>query len=444
MIDSTPLGGSPDRPTESLQSHGDLLRDQAERWRRGEPVPVEHYLALQPALCEDPEVVLDLIYQERLLHAERGPAAPLEEYLRRFPALAAPLRAQFAVDGALAAAPPSWDTWAPETLSPAEAGRPAVTGRPAVAGYEILEELGRGGMGVVYLARQTALKRLVALKMIKAGDLADADELARFRREAEAVARLQHPHIVQIHEVGEHDGRPFFSLEYVEGGTLARHLSGKPLPGRPAAELLETLSRAVHYAHQRGIIHRDLKPANVLLAFSDVSHKRSEGERFCEASLNAAVPKITDFGLAKQLHAEGTQTQSRAVLGTPSYMAPEQGVGNGPAVGPAADVYGLGAILYEVLTGRAPFVGESAYDTLVQVLNLDPVPPARLQPKVPRDLETICLKCLRKEPAERYGSAEELADDLRRFLEGQPIRARRAGRVERLVKWVKRRPAAAV
>jgi serine/threonine protein kinase len=275
-----------------------------------------------------------------------------------------------------------------------------------VAGYEILEELGRGGMGVVYKARQVRLNRVVALKMILAGAHAGQEERARFFTEAEAVARLQHPNIVQIHEIGEQGDCPFFSLEFVDGGSLAAKMAGTAQPPRDAARLVETLARTMHYAHQKGIIHRDLKPANILLT--------AEG-----------LPKITDFGLAKQLdRRDQRQTGSGQVLGTPAYMAPEQAGGKPRAVGPVTDVYALGAILYELLTGQPPFRGETPIDTIMKVVGREPDPPSRLQQGIPRDLEVICLKCLRKEPDKRYESAEALADDLRRFLNGQPILAR--------------------
>jgi tetratricopeptide (TPR) repeat protein/WD40 repeat protein len=296
---------------------------------------------------------------------------------------------------------------------------------PAFKDYEILGELGRGGMGVVYRARQQGLNRLVALKMILAGEHAGSQHLARFRAEAEAVARLQHPNVVQVHEVGEQDGRPFFSMEFVEGGSLAGKLAGTPQPARPAAELVEVLARAIQAAHQRGIVHRDLKPANILLA--------ADG-----------TPKISDFGLAKKLDEAAGQTASGAILGTPSYMAPEQASGGKRPVGPAADVYALGAILYELLTGRPPFKAETTFDTLRQVLTEEPVPPRRLNGKVPRDLETICLKCLLKEPRKRYPSAAELADDLGHFLAGEPITARPVRVWEKGWKWARRRPAAAL
>jgi WD40 repeat protein len=314
----------------------------------------------------------------------------------------------------------------------------------AVAGYEVLGEVGRGGMGVVYQARQHGLNRLVALKMIAAGSPPGPRERERFLHEAEAVARLQHPNIVQIYEVGEDRGRPFLALEYVEGGSLVQKLHGVPQPARASAELVETLARAVHYAHQKGVIHRDLKPANVLLQIADcrlpIADLKSEIQ-----NLQSAIPKITDFGLAKQLDAEpGASTQSGALVGTPSYMAPEQALGGADGrVTPAADVYSLGSILYELLTGRPPFRAASAVETVFQLVHEEPVSLARLQPKVPRDLETVCLKCLEKEPRKRYPTAEALADDLRRFLHDEPVRARPAPVWERAWKWARRRPGAA-
>ncbi len=295
---------------------------------------------------------------------------------------------------------------------------------PEVPGYEILGLLGHGGMGVVYRARQLKANRLVALKMIRAVEHATPQERLRFQIETEAVARLQHPHIVQLHEVGEVRGQPFFSLEFCDGGTLSAQLKKKRPSPRETAELIETLARAMHYAHLRGVVHRDLKPGNVL--------RTADG-----------TVKITDFGLAKRIDAEGRDvSQSGAIMGTAQYMAPEQAAGKVRDTGPAADVYALGALLYECLTGRPPFTGPQ-HVVLVSVLSDEPMPPARLAPQVPRDLETICLKCLSKEPGRRYPSAETLADDLRRFQEGEPVQARPVGRLERAVKWAKRRPALA-
>ncbi|HEX5271833.1 MAG TPA: serine/threonine-protein kinase, partial [Gemmataceae bacterium] len=323
----------------------------------------------------------------------------------------------------------------PPTAAPTEAvtlappAAPAAVERVLVPGYEIVSELGRGGMGVVYKAKQRALNRMVALKMVLAGGHAGAADLARFRTEAEAIARLQHPNIVQVHEVGEHDGKPFFSLEFCAGGALDRKLDGTPLPPDEAAALVETLARAMQAAHEKGVIHRDLKPANVLL------QEAPQGVQ----SLGLGIPKITDFGLAKKLD-EASQTQSGAVMGTPSYMAPEQAGGKSAAIGPLCDVYALGAILYECLTGRPPFKAATALDTIMQVVSDDPVPPRALNTRVPPDLQTICLKALRKEARQRYASARELADDLRRFRSGEPVRARPVGRAERAVKWVRRNP----
>jgi serine/threonine protein kinase/WD40 repeat protein/tetratricopeptide (TPR) repeat protein len=311
------------------------------------------------------------------------------------------------------------------TPSPQEPGatlqmliQPTTLALPAVAGYEIVGQLGHGGMGVVYKARQTALKRFVALKMILAGPHAAPALIERFRTEAEAVARFQHPNIVQIYEVGAHQGLPFCALEFVDGGNLGQRIATGPLEGDEAARIAEPLARAIHYAHQHKVIHRDLKPANVLLT--------ADGE-----------PKVTDFGLAKQLDTDSGITQSGQVLGTPSYMAPEQAYGRHDQVGPLTDVYSLGAILYEMLTGRPPFRGETMMATLEQVCLQDPVPPSKLQPKVPRDLETICLKCLAKNAGSRYRSALALAQDLERFRAGEPILARPESSLARL--WRKAR-----
>jgi serine/threonine-protein kinase len=308
------------------------------------------------------------------------------------------------------------------SIGEAAEANPAGDG-PVVAGYIILGQLGRGGMGVVYKARQRGLNRLVALKMVLAGAHADSNQLARFQIEAEAVAKLQHPNIVQIHEVGEHDGMPFFSLEFVDGGPLDRKLGGKPQAPRAAAQLCATLARAMHFAHEQGIIHRDLKPANVLMTVD-------------------GIPKITDFGLAKRLEEEedSSQTKTGTIMGTPSYMAPEQARGNVHELGPHSDLYSLGAMLYEFITGKPPFRGRTPMDTVVMVTREEVVAPSRLQPDVPRDLETICIKCLQKEPAKRYASCYELAEDLNRFLIGEPIQARPVGNIERVVRWCRRNP----
>jgi tetratricopeptide (TPR) repeat protein len=279
-------------------------------------------------------------------------------------------------------------------------------------------------MGVVYLARQIGLNRFVALKMIRGESLARPERFARFRVEAEAVARLSHPNIIQIHDVGEVDDLPFVTLELLEGGNLADKIAGTPQPGRSAAELLLTLARAIQVAHQAGIIHRDLKPANILFTEN-------------------GIPKITDFGLAKRLDSDSRQTETGQIMGSPSYMAPEQARGHARNIGPPADIYALGTILYEMLTGRPPFKGETPVETIRQVTDDEVVAPSRLVPRIARDLETICLKCLNKEPTRRYETAQALALDLERFLDGKPIKARPAPLWEHGIKWARRRPLAA-
>ncbi len=296
---------------------------------------------------------------------------------------------------------------------------------PQIDGYDVESILGRGGMGVVYRAKHQKLNRLVALKMLLAGPYASPQAVARFVRESRAVAELQHPHIVQVHDVGEVDGRPFFTMEFVEGKTLAEDLAGVPQSARRAAEFVAVLAEAIHLVHTKGIIHRDLKPANILLT-------------------EESVPKIADFGLARHVDGDPQLTMSDARVGTPSYMAPEQALGKLGIVGPPVDIYALGAILYELLTGRPPFRAETAIETERQVITVEAAPPSRLNANIPRDLETICLKCLQKDPHRRYGSAAELADDLHHFLNGQPILARPVGIVERAWRWAARnRPVAA-
>jgi urea transport system substrate-binding protein len=289
--------------------------------------------------------------------------------------------------------------------------------RQVVSGYEILEEIGRGGMGVVFRARQTGLDREVAIKMIQLGGSLSRAAIARFEMEATAVARLSHPNIVRVYDVGEVDGFPYLVLEYIRGGGLDGHLKGAPLPVRVAADVIMRLARAIHYAHQQGIIHRDLKPSNILLQ-PRPNESTPPGPAHPVASMD---PKVTDFGLAKQMGEDEHLTGSGAVLGTPCYMAPEQARGQGDRISPATDVYGLGAILYETLTGEPPFRGTTSIEIIQRVATVPPIAPRRLRPDLPVDLETICLKCLQKEPGQRYGTALELAADLNRFLQGDSI-----------------------
>jgi WD40 repeat protein len=292
---------------------------------------------------------------------------------------------------------------------------------PVLAGYEILEEIGRGGMGIVYKAWQRDLNRPVAIKMVLLGAAATPETLVRFRQEAELAARLQHPNIVQVHEISHQEQRAFLVMELVEGGTLSRKCGGRPQPAVEAARLIEVLARAIEHAHRKGVLHRDLKPGNILLTAD-------------------RAPKIADFGLATCIGLESGLTATGAVLGTPEYMAPEQANQRTRQVGPATDVYGLGAILYDLLTGRPPVTGSDLMDLLLRLREQEAIPPRRLNPSVPRDLETVCLKCLQKDPRHRYASAEALADDLRRFLDGKPIAARPVSRPERAWRWAKRNP----
>jgi WD40 repeat protein/serine/threonine protein kinase len=328
--------------------------------------------------------------------------------------------------------------------------RPGAPAADAIPGYELLGEIGRGGMGVVYKARQAGLDRLVALKMLLSGSAVGGEQLARFRAEAAALARLQHPNIVQVFEVGEYQGRPYFSMEYVPGGSLSQQLRGMPQPAAVTARLIEVLARTMHAVHRQGILHRDLKPANILMQGEDTrtgNHDASADggaqPREDREDVRFLHPKVTDFGIAKDQKAERSFTHAGQPIGTPCYMAPEQARGETAALGPAADVYALGAILYEMLTARPPLEAASAAETVALVLAEEPVPPGRLVPGLPRDLETICLKCLQKEPGKRYASALDLAEDLRLFQAGEPIKARPVGRLEAAWRWCRRRPVVA-
>jgi serine/threonine protein kinase len=325
------------------------------------------------------------------------------------------------------------DPGGPDELSPPNANPPPDSKTTAHAAellgqlgdYELLEEVGRGGQGVVFRARQKTLNRTVALKVISLGQWASKAHLKRFRLEAEAAARLEHPGIVPIHEVGERDGQCYFSMKFVEGGQLDEVVRRAPMSIRQAVELIAKVARTVHYAHEHGILHRDIKPGNILLD--------AKGE-----------PHLTDFGLARLVESESSVTHTLEVLGTPSYMAPEQAVGNNAAVRSVTDVYGLGAVLYQLLTGQPPFAGGTTYETIKLLLDTEPRQPRLLNPKVDRDLSTICLKCLEKDPNRRYSSALALAEDLEHWLKHEPIQARRTGIVARSRKWVRRNPSIAV
>jgi tRNA A-37 threonylcarbamoyl transferase component Bud32 len=307
---------------------------------------------------------------------------------------------------------------------PTSTGRLTALALPEFDGYELLEEIARGGMGVVFKARQVRLNRIVAVKTILAGQFATPVELQRFRAEAEAAAHLQHPNIVAIHEVGERDGLPYFSMDYVEGRNLGEVARAGPLEAKRAAGYLKQIAEAVAYAHQQGILHRDLKPSNVLIDRAD-------------------QPRLTDFGLAKRLQGDLELTRTGQVLGTPNFIPPEQAAGNHAKVGPRSDVYSLGAILYFLLTSKPPFQGRNLEETLARVLATDASSPRLLNAKVPRDLETICLKCLEKDPRRRYATARELADELGRFARDEPILARPVGRAGRVWRWCRRHPAVA-
>jgi WD40 repeat protein len=391
--------------------------------------------------------LLEEVLGEYMQRLDRGEAVDREQFLARHPEWAEELRSYFAgsdevgrhgrrPEGDRPALPPTCGLAGPGPVG----GAPSTEGDGRRVGdYELLEQIGQGGMGVIYKARQRSLSRLVALKMIRPDRLASPADVLRFRSEAEAAASLDHPNIVPIYEVGEHDGQHYFSMKLVGGGSLDRWRMAEggaqgPDQQRGVARLLALTARAVHYAHQRGILHRDLKPANVLLEWP------ADGPPSSARDPQAATPYVTDFGLAKRLAGAGADlTQQGMIVGTPNYMAPEQASASGGA-STAADVYSLGAILYELLTGRPPFCAETPLDTLLLVREREPAPPCSLNPRVDRDLETVCLKCLHKEPDKRYRSAEALADDLGRWLRGEPIRARPVRRLERALKWARRRP----
>jgi serine/threonine protein kinase len=384
--------------------------------KAGERPCLEDHLG-QVEEAERPALLRELLRLELFYRVRAGETPRLDEYRLRFPDSVELLLSLLAADDT--------DRSGGQRTVPGVPAAAGGTALPALPGYEVLEELGHGGMGVVYKARDTRLNRLVAIKRILGGTSSEEHRL-RFRSEAEAVARLSHPHVVQIHASGEHDGHPFFVMEFVPGSSLAQALAGGPQPPREAARMVLLLARAVHAAHQKGIVHRDLKPANVLLA--------SPAD---EPALNTAWgwPKVSDFGLARHLDAGQRRTADGVVVGTPAYMAPEQAAGRSQEIGPATDVYALGVILYEMLTGRVPFQGDDLLGTLSQVLTKPPQPPRQLQAGVPASLEAVCLKCLEKAAADRYSSAAAVADDLERFLGDEPVHVLKRRRLPRRVWW---------
>ena len=391
-----------------------VRRDQCERWRSGGRALAETYFDLLPELRADREDMLVLICGEMQLRTEVGDSFALDEYQRRFPHLAADIALQHEVDQFLPRGP--------ELVDGDDA--PADVPSWSLAGYEILRELGRGASGVVYLATQVSTIRLVAVKAIPLS-VRDGQRLSRQRQEAAILSRLQHPHVVQIYDVIEAEGTLCLIIEYVSGPSLSEFTTGKPQPPKEAARLVRLIAEAIHVVHEAGILHRDLKPSNILLT--------SVGD-----------PKITDFGLAKLLSSENLLTTDNCLLGTPCYMPPEQASANGGNTGREGDVYSLGAILYELLTGRPPFLGVTVLDTLSLIRDRDPVPCRTSQPRTPRDLEIICMKCLEKAPQQRYATAAALAADLARFLEGSAIEARPPSWRERTATWCRRRPAIAI
>ncbi len=362
-----------------------------------------------PAADQERDEILAALLLELTEEGRLGRADRIEEVAARHPEVADELRALWAAAQVADLLASSGDeatlVWGSADETRAPAGSSAAEGARSFGDCEILDELGRGGMGVVFRARQAGLGRIVALKMMLRGAAASANDTARFRAEAEAAARLDHPHIVPIHAVGDHEGQPYFTMAFIEGTTLARRLADGPIPPLEAATLLAPVCRAIDYAHRRGVLHRDLKPSNILID--------RDGQ-----------PHVTDFGLAKRVDAQMSLTNTGAVVGTPSYMPPEQAVGARGQLGPASDVYSLGAILYQMLTGKPPFLAATALDTILLVLEQDPLPPRLLNPKADRDLEMIALKCLQKPTDLRYPTAGALADDLEAYLAGEPISAR--------------------
>jgi len=420
-----------------------LFVDQSRSWPEGQGRRVEDYVAQLPTLKCRPELVAQLLIEELRHRDGRGDPVSSTELLERY----RNLQSQLAVRSASAAAPqgslslpdcriPPSGNGAAETPHTDVMGSTVLrslgtttdaelpqkgSGTPLawIGNYEIQGEIARGGMGVVYQAYDRRLDRIAAVKLVKSGEWADADELDRFRVEAMAAARLDHPGIVPVFEVGEQGRHHFLAMAYIDGHSLWQEVKDSPLQPKLAARMMQQVAEAIQYAHDRGIVHRDLKPQNILLTRS-------------------GQPKVTDFGLAKRQDSDAGLTDTGDILGTPSYMPPEQASGKGSQAGPLADVYSLGATLYCLLTGRPPFQAATKIDTMLQVMNEEPVPPRRLNRAIPRDLETICVKCLQKEPVRRFPSAQILADDLGRFLRDEPILARPVSQSERVWRWCRR------
>ncbi len=411
-----------DRAVDTLDS---ILDRQRQSWLDGSRPSVEELLQ-DSSLRDDSEAQLDVIYNEVVVREELGENPSVAEYVVRYPHLEEDLALHFEVHHAVQGKFAVGTTRIVDCDTLPDRDALVSESMPKLVDYEVLFPLGQGGMGIVYKARHRRLHRHVALKTFQPGRLPSSRELSRFRTEAEAIARLQHPNIVQIFEIGQAEGLPYLALELAEEGTLAEKLLQLQFKPRAAAELIDTLARAVHHAHEHHIVHRDLKPANVLFT-------------------RGGIPKITDFGLAKVLledaEAMRDATRTGESIGTPRYMAPEQAAGQQARIGPATDVYALGTLLYECLTGQVPFVSTSAVETMDKIRSEEPVSPRRLQRSIPRDLETICLTCLHKEPSRRYSSAQALSEDLRRFLRGEPVRARPTPAWERVWKWGRRHPA---
>ncbi len=439
-----------------MHEPGEVAADRRERALQalekhvlsGDGLATESTLANFKDLSDVQDFVLELAYTEYVLRQELGIVSSADEFRARFPQLGDELTRMLEVDQALnhesLRGAKSRLIGSEEELLTATVG--SLLAGSQFGDYQLLNVIGKGGMGIVYRARHIGLKRIVALKMLDCFGKLDGTALTRFQKEAEFVAMIQHPNIVQVFDTGISMGIPYFSMEFVRGGNLAEAIQSKAFPPRTAALLLEKLARAVACAHSQGVIHRDLKPANVLLAPSDASDAILLPTPLSlhddETPVSSVEPKIADFGLAKQLTSD-SEVSHTGLIGTPSYMAPEQASLERSAAGPSCDVYSLGAILYHLLVGRPPFQAATTIETLHQLRLHAPVSPKTLQSSVPPDLETICLKCLAKEPMRRYASASLLADDLLRFINGKPIEARPIGLGERAVKWVWRYPAQA-